>query len=146
MISRRQLWAALVALAAAAMLLALSFVATPVKFLAEGVPLGQLLAVGRVTFRASLVVELCLLLPLLVLAQGRMRWLAVVAAAIIAGQWLALMPPLDARTLARIAGQTTTPSSLHAWWIAADAARIVLYLLVVALCLRRGDSRQGGAS
>lgn len=145
MMSRRQLGTALLALVAAAILLALSFVATPVKFLAQGVPLADLLAVGRVTFRASLAVELCLLLPLLVLAQGPSRWLVATAAAILAGQWLVLMPQLDARTLARIAGEIVAPSSLHAWWIAADAMRIAAYLLVVGYCFRHHGLRSGNA-
>ena len=137
MISRRQLGTVLVSFAAAAILLALSFVATPIKFLAEGVPLAHLLAVGRVTFRASLVIEICLLIPLLVLAAGRVRWLVVTAAVLLVGQWLVLMPSLEVRTMARMAGEVIAPSPLHAWWIAADAVRIVIYLMVVRYCLRR---------
>lgn len=128
---RRDLWTALLAGAALAVLFSLSFVATPVKFLAPEVPLSHLLAVGRVTFRASLAVESVILIGLVALARGSRRWLVVGAAVTLAVQWLALMPRLDERTLARIAGAAVEPSSLHHWWIALDVLRIGIYAFVV---------------
>lgn len=132
----RNLWTLALASGATALLAALSFVATPVKFLADGVPLAQLLAVGRVTFRASLVAELCLLLPLLVLARDRTRWSVVGAGALLAVQWLGLMPALDARTMMRIAGDDPGPSSLHLLWVLADGARVALYAAAAVLAGR----------
>lgn len=134
-VSARNLWTGALACAAAGALLALSFVATPVKFLANGVPLEHLLLVGRVTFRGSLATELCLLVPLLIVASGRLRWFAGLAAMVLAVQWLLIMPALDARTLARIDGAMLPPSSLHIVWIVADAARVVVYLATAALAL-----------
>lgn len=132
-VSSRNLWTGALACALAGALLALSFVATPAKFLASGVPLEHLLMVGRVTFRASLATELILLTGLLLVARGRLRWIAALAAIILAAQWLAIMPPLDARTLARIEGEVLPPSALHLLWIAADVLRIALYVAVSAL-------------
>ena len=95
--------------AAGGLLLGLSFVATPAKFLAGNVPLEHLLAVGRVTFRASLAVEGAMLLLLLLVSPGRLRWAAAAIAAVLTAQHLLLMPALDARTLAVMAGELVPP-------------------------------------
>ena len=144
--NRRDLWALALASAAFASLASLSFVATPVKFLAQEVPIAHLLAVGRVTFRASLALECCLLLGLLLTASGRVRWLAFGAATVLAFQWLALMPTLDERTLARIAGNVPAPSSLHYWWILLDAARLGIYAIIMRLAWRMLFSSERGES
>lgn len=132
---RRDLWTMVLAAAAFATLFALSFVATPVKFVASDVPIAHLLAVGRVTFRASLGVEGLLLTLLLLTARGRIRLLIVGSAAILLAQWLALMPRLDERTMARIAGATLESSSLHHWWVVLDLARLGLYVLILRKAL-----------
>lgn len=137
MISSRQMWAGILAVIAASLVSFLSFVATPIKFLAEEVPLAHLLAVGRVTFRASLACELTILVALFVLAAGRVRVITGTAATVLALQWLGLMPTLDARTAAVMAGEALAPSSLHGWWIAADAARILLYAAAARLAFVR---------
>lgn len=134
----RQYIAASLSWAAAGLLAGLSFVATPAKFLAENVPLEHLLAVGRVTFRASLAVEGFMLLLLLVVAHGRLRWWSAAIAVVLGGQHLLVMPALDARTLAVMAGAVLPPSPLHGIWILADGMRIGAYvgLGVVALGAR----------
>lgn len=138
MMSSRQMSAAILAIIAASLIAFLSFVATPVKFLAEDVPLAHLLAVGRVTFRASLACELAILVPLSILVKGK-AWATIVAAATVLGfQWFGLMPALDARTVTVIAGKSVASSSLHGWWIAADAARFLLYAAAARLSLARG--------
>lgn len=129
-IRRRSLWALVFAVTAFASLVTLSFVATPVKFLAQEVPIAHLLAVGRVTFRASLGVEIALLAALVITATGQVRWLTCCAAAALAFQWLALMPELDERTLARMASSVLAPSSLHQWWIVLDVVKLSIYALI----------------
>ena len=141
--STRSSATAMVAMAAFAGLLALSFVATPVKFLAEGVPIEHLLSVGRVTFRASAAMESALLVLLLSLARGRTRIVACLVAALLAFQWLVLMPQLDARTLARMSGAVMPPSGLHGWWIALDVLRIVLYAAIAWAAMRGGGGTPG---
>ena len=132
---RRRIWTGVLAIVAASVVAALSFVATPVKFAAPDVPLDHLLAVGRVTFRASLACEAAILFPLILVATGMCRLIVAAASAVLALQWLVLMPALDARTLAVMTGETLTPSSLHGWWIAADVLRIVLYGMTARLAL-----------
>lgn len=133
--TRRSVWTGVLAIVAAAFIAALSFVATPVKFLAPDVPVSHLLAVGRVTFRASLACEVAILLPLVLLATAKRRWVVFAVASILASQWLVLMPALDARTIAVMAGEAVGPSSLHCWWIAADVLRILLYGAIAKLAL-----------
>lgn len=128
---RRALWSLIFGVSAFASLAALSFVATPVKFLAQGVPIADLLAVGRVTFRASLGLEMLLLALLLITTVGRARWLTCGAVAVLALQWFALMPGLDERTLARMAGSVLAPSSLHHWWIVLDVVRLGIYAVTI---------------
>ena len=134
--STRSSATAMVAITALASLVALSFVATPVKFLAEGVPIEHLLAVGRVTFRASGALEGTLLVFLTLLARGRARIVAYVVAAALAFQWIILMPELDSRTLARMSGAVVPPSGLHGWWIALDALRVGLYGAIAWVAMR----------
>lgn len=122
------------AIAVLATLFSLSFIATPVKFLAADVPMSHLLAVGRVTFRASVAIESVLLFALFVSARGTSRRLIVVAIAIAALQWIVIMPELDDRTMARIAGAVVEPSSLHNCWIGLDVMRLAIYALVVHAC------------
>ena len=127
-------------------LFSLSFIATPVKFLAADVPMPHLLAVGRVTFRASVAIESVLLFALFVSARGTSRRLITVAIAIVALQWIVIMPELDDRTMARIAGAVVEPSSLHNCWIGLDVMRLAIYALVVHACARhlRETARTNG--
>ena len=134
--SERAVWLLIIATGALTTLLILSFVTTPVKFLAEDVPLEQLLAVGRVTFRASLVCETAFVASLMLIARGRARWLVLAASALLLIQWLFLMPLLDDRTFARMAGHQLTPSSLHLWWVVFDVTRIAVYWLLIRSTVR----------
>lgn len=120
----------IMAIVSASSLFTLSFVATPIKFLAKDVPIEHLLAVGRVTFRASAAVETLLLLLIFAFAKGWNRVIALFTGAVLTVQWVVIMPELDARTLARIAGEVLPASGLHALWIVADTIRIVLYASV----------------
>ena len=140
---RRSSATAMVAVAACAILFALSFLATPVKFLADGVPIEHLLAVGRVTFRASAASEAVLLVLLVILARGRSRIVACSVVALLAFQWLVLMPDLDARTLARMSGAVLPASGLHGWWISLDVLRIVLYAAIARAAMRGGRGTPG---
>ena len=130
---------------AAGLLAALSFVATPAKFLATNVPLEHLLAVGRVTFRASLAAEGVLLFLLLLISWRRLRWWPAAIAALLAAQHLLLMPALDARTLAVMEGAVLAPSPLHALWVLADVLRIGGYGVLGTIAWRsaiRGSGQE----
>ena len=136
MTDRSVLRTLVLAVAALATLFSLSFIATPVKFLAADVPMSHLLAVGRVTFRASIAIESILLFALFVSARGLSRRLIIVAIATGALQWIFFMPELNDRTMARIAGAAVGPSALHHWWIILDVIRLATYAFVVHTCSR----------
>ena len=124
------------AVAVLATLFSLSFIATPVKFLAADVPMSHLLAVGRETFRASVAIDSILLFALFVSARGTSRRLIIVAIATVVLQWIVIMPELDDRTMAQIAGAAVGPTSLHDWWIGLDVMRLAIYAFVVHTCSR----------
>lgn len=133
---RRYVTSGIISAIAAGLLFALSFVATPAKFLAQNVPLDHLLAVGRVTFRASAAVEALLLIVLLLAApKGLRRWPVAIAAILAAQHWL-LMPILDERALAVMAGKILPPTVLHEVWIGADLIRIAAYMVLCIGALR----------
>ncbi len=134
MTDRAALRTLVLAVAALATLFSLSFIATPVKFLAADVPISHLLAVGQVTFRASVAIESVLLFALFVSTRGTSRRLIIVAIANVALQWIVIMPELNNRTLALIAGAVVEPSSLHNWWIGLDVTRLAIYAFVVHTC------------
>lgn len=109
---------AFVALTWMGLLLGVSFLATPVKFQASSLDLAVALDVGRVTFAAFSTVELGLSLLLGIAALfARPRRLemplAAIAIIIVAIQTLWLLPVLDARIEAVIAGQPMPPSLHH---------------------------------
>lgn len=135
----RASWLGALALITAGLLIGLSFIATPVKFMAAGIGVAELLQVGRVTFRASLGVETVCVFGLLVLARGKARGAVVACAFILAAQHVMLMPALDARTLAIISGNAVPPSSLHMIWIIADMVRVLIYLMLGASSLMAAE-------
>lgn len=109
--------AAFVAGAWLGMLLGVSFLATPVKFQAPWPDLPVALEVGRVTFAVFARVEwgLALLLGIAVVPPRRPRaqiLVAAVAILIVVLQTLWLLPVLDVRVEAVIAGRPM-PSSIH---------------------------------
>jgi hypothetical protein len=119
------------------MVLAISFVETPLKFRAPGitVPLG--LGIGRLVFRALNLVEIGLAAVLTaswtMLGTSDHRWILVGAV------WLFLVvqigvlrPRLDRRTLAVIAGRTPPASRQHLIYIALEAAKVVLLAVIGA--------------
>ena len=130
-----------VALLWAGIVIGVSVLATPVKFAAPSLSLGVALEVGHVTFHLLNRVEwgLALLLVLAVLAaRQRLLWLmAGAAVAVVALQTFWLLPVLDVRTAAVIAGEPVPPSHYHLWYIAAEAAKIAALLAVAAGALRR---------
>ena len=110
-----------------------AFLATPAKFLAPSLALPVALEVGRYTFSIYNQAELALLLVLALLGvRSRlwpMRYLALSApGVIVVAQAIWLIPALDARVSAILAGQTPPASNLHALYIGAELAK-VLWLL-----------------
>lgn len=116
------LWAGLVA--------GISFLEAPLKFTAPNitVPLG--VGIGRVVFHALNKVELLLSAGAL-LCAGRLGvpsrvWLALLSAVLIlAAQTLWLLPALDVRAAALLAGQPNPPSSQHLTYIALEVGKLL---------------------
>ncbi len=132
--SRRALLAApAVALLWAGLLLGVSFLATPIKFTAQSLTLPVALDVGRATFHLLVKIEWVALAVLVVTAvSARLPlWhfapIALIAACLLA-QTLGLLPPLDARVTAIIAGEAVPRNSLHIAYVALEILKLMLLL------------------
>lgn len=125
------------------LILGLSFIEAPLKFLAPGitVPLG--LGIGRLVFWALAIAGWLLLLALTVVSLpaprlGRTGW------ALLGSLWVALAvqtllvrPALSARSDVIIAGGDPGPSSLHYVYIALDIAIVALLVVWITAHARR---------
>ena len=113
----------------------LSFLETPLKFLAPGitVPLG--LGIGRLVFTALAIAGWVLLIALTLLALpapriDRTAWANLAALwVVLAVETLLIRPALNARSDIVIAGGDPGPSWLHYGYIAAELALVVLLVL-----------------
>jgi hypothetical protein len=127
------------------MVLAISFLETPLKFRAPGitVPLG--LGIGRLVFRALNAVELALAAVLTAAmlvdqagGSGRVALGALIALwAVLGGQAAVLRPRLDRRTRQILAEQTPPRSHLHLAYITLEAAKVVLLAVLGSLLVTR---------
>lgn len=120
------------------MVIAISFVETPLKFRAPGitVPLG--LGIGRLVFKALNIAESALaVLLLVVLATGHgdgRGWIpALVATACLVTQMAVLRPALDRRAAAIIAGGEVAPSRLHLGYVALEVVKVLALVTAGAL-------------
>lgn len=124
------------------MLVGVSFLATPAKFLAPSLSLPVALDVGRQTFAVFNRVELLLAVVSagLVLAGAR-HWPSLigiaVAAALVVAETVWLLPLLDSRVGMIIAGQQPAPSRLHTLYIVFEAVKLLGLLLVMIDGARR---------
>lgn len=119
----------------AGVLMGVSFIATPAKFLAPSLPLAQALDVGRWTFHVLALIEWPIAIALIAaMFAWRPRPLVplvclVAIVAILAAQTLWLRPLLDARVLAIIAGQNVPPSQWHEVFIGLELLKLLLILI-----------------
>ncbi len=124
------------------MLLGVSFLATPAKFLAPSLTLPVALDVGRHTFAAFNKAEWVLAAALLLaFAAGARGWPiaagVAVAVALLLAETVWLLPALDARVGMILAGQPPRPSGLHYGYIACDAAKLLVLAVVMGAGLRQ---------
>lgn len=113
------------------MLTGVSFVATPVKFAARSLELPVALDVGRATFALFSKIEWALCLAaIIVVATGARHALSAVLVggltAILLVQALWLLPALDARVAAVIAGAPSPPSRHHLLYAVFEACKTAL--------------------
>ena len=121
----------------AGVVLGVSSVATPAKFLAPSITLPVALDIGRATFRVSMLIEFGLAIALVAAGAfafgcGGKTQLAAAILLALTVQRLGLLPGLDARTTLVMAGNPPPSSWHHLAWIVADAAR---FLLLLGLCI-----------
>lgn len=135
----------------AGMLLGVSFLATPVKFQAPSLNLATALEVGRVTFAYFAPVEwgLASLLCLLTIAIRRMRLesaMVVALGAIVLMQAAWLLPALDVRVAAVIAGDPLPNSIHHRFYALLEGLKVLLAggVGMLALCRMAGRARLPG--
>lgn len=136
----------------AGLLIGVSFVATPAKFLAPSLPLAQALDVGRWTFHVLSLLEWGLLaLAVISVAFGRM-WLRDIwrlemiflagIAATLALQSMWLRPVLDARVHVIIEGGSVAQSSLHNAYIALEIIKLNLLLVAGGNVASQASTRE----
>ncbi len=107
----------------------ISVIETPLKFMAPGITTQLGLGIGRLVFRALNAVELAIACVLLVvLVRQAPDWPLVLLGAlftILLVQTFWLRPALDARALRMIAGEELPSSSLHLAYIALESLKLV---------------------
>ncbi len=125
------------------LVLGVSFLATPIKFRAQSLTLPVALDVGRTTFHAFGKLEWVLGLALAVLAitvrssLDPLDWVLVIGVIlIVAIESFVLIPRLDLRVEAIIAGQTPPESKLHLVYVAAEAVKAVALVAIGAWTAR----------
>jgi hypothetical protein len=122
------------------MVLAISFLETPLKFRAPGITLALGLGIGRLVFRVLNTTEISLaavlLAALLTYRPGVSAWaLLGIAAALLATQTGLLRPRLDRRARQIITGQTPPPSRLHLAYIALELIKVVALIALGTLLI-----------
>lgn len=127
--------AAFVALFWLGMLVGVSFLATPVKFQAPSLDLPVALDVGRVTFALFSRIEwipAVLLLAVVVLPRlsGWMIAAAIGIVALLAAEFFWLLPALDTRVAAIIAGEPLPSSPHHFLYASAEVVKALLLLAI----------------
>lgn len=112
------------------MVLAISFLETPLKFRAPGVTLALGLGIGRLVFKALNIVE-CVLAVLLLIsaaivgASGATWGWLLGAAVVLVIQVAAVRPPLTRRSNRVLAGEEGPRSTAHYWYIGFELLKIV---------------------
>jgi hypothetical protein len=123
------------------LLVALSFIETPLKFLAPDITVPLALGIGRLVLTAANIAGAVLLVAITVLSLVRprvRRGALVVLGAIwvtFVVQVAVIRPPLNARTDIVVAGGDPGESSLHILYVIADV--VILALLIAYLPLAR---------
>ncbi len=113
------------------MVLAISFLETPLKFRAPGVTVPLGLGIGRLVFRALAVVELSLagVLTAALVLGGRTTAVIILASllwAVLVVQVAVLLPRLDRRARIILSGGSLPRSRLHLAYVALDGIKVVL--------------------
>ncbi len=123
-------------------LLGVSFLATPAKFLAPSLTLPVALDVGRQTFAVFNKIEWVYIVVCALLAavgpRNRIAMVSLAVAALLTAVQAAwLLPALDERVGAIIAGGTPPASPLHHLYIVAEVAKLLVLGVIAVTSARR---------
>lgn len=127
----------------AGLIIGVSFIATPAKFLTTTSSLHQLLEIGQVTFGTFMYVEitLILLLSISVIKSERVlliyKALLVSVALIIFFQYVYLLPKLDERVDKLAQGLSIAPSNLHWLYVLAEFSKFILLIALGTIAHKR---------
>lgn len=115
------------------LVMGVSFIATPAKFLAPTLELPVALDVGRHTFGVFAIVEAVAAIALSGLALAFRRHLAVaipagVVVLVVVLEQVWLLPVLDARVETIIQGGMPEPSALHSVYVLLEGLKVVLLI------------------
>jgi hypothetical protein len=124
------------------LLLGVSFLATPAKFLAPSLSLPVALDVGRHTFavfnKAEWLLSVLLLSLVVVGIRSRISCVAAFTVALLTlTETVWLLPILDQHAGLVIAGQQPVASNYHSLYFAIEIAKVIALVLVVFLLARR---------
>jgi hypothetical protein len=118
----------------AGLILGVSFIATPVKFMAPHLTMSVALEIGRATFHVFNKIEwgICLAVILLTanIYGNSIKWFIVgglVSLLLLETFWL--LPALDIRAIQIISGEAGNPGILHLFYIIADILKIAIALI-----------------
>lgn len=125
----------------AGMIIGVAFIATPVKFQAPHLTMSVALEVGKATFHLFNLIEWgtvagAILLTVLARPARRVWVMALLLALLLAVQTFWLLPALDIRADAVIAGGTPAPGHLHWLYIIAECAKLIFTLVAAWLCAK----------
>lgn len=134
----RLLAALMLASAWAGFLVGVSFLATPVKFLAPSLTLPVALDAGRQTFfvfnRSEIALAVVMLLLLFWSIRSRiMLGLGVVLALLILTQTFWMLPSLDARVETILQGGAPAPSTLHTIYVVVECMKLALLIAIASV-------------
>ena len=119
----------------AGLIIGISFIATPAKFLAETPSFGQLLEVGKVTFNTFRYIEIFLfiLLSFYVIRHRKCslvcRYFLLLLGLLMIAQYGYLLPSLDARVDSLVQGLTVDPSLVHVAYVDVELLKLVALLI-----------------
>lgn len=129
----------------AGMVVALSFLETPLKFRAPGMTEALGVAVGRVVFAAMNRIEIALALTIVATLVFTKRdvtkyalFAAVAAAVLVETIWL--LPALDARARALLSGNRPDPSIHHTVFVIVEVVKVVLLIAFGLITARRAGA------
>lgn len=143
-LDERKYWAAGALVLAAiwfGMLVGVSFLAAPAKFLAPSLSLPVALDVGRHTFmvfnRTEWLLSFALTGLILFGPWSRVSVTGAIVVALVAAETFWLLPLLDSRVDVIIAGQQPAPSRLHTLYILFEVTKLFGLLLIMIDAVRR---------